>query len=162
MDKFLDNINKYLEDAIQLDADSSMIERARHVAVQAHIEQTRWNGDAYVTHPMRVATSLLRPTTISPDDEQVVAYLHDVVEDTELTLKDLRSFGFSETQLMAIDSVTERKGESYLDFILRAKENKIGRAVKIADIQDNLRDLVGEVNKSRKEKYILAVWVLQH
>jgi len=150
----IDNVNKYLQHS-QIDGDTSIVERARQVAVQAHLHQTRWNGAAYITHPIRVALS------VNSDDEKVVSYNHDVDEDTELTLEDLRSFGFSETQLAAIESVTIREGENYLDFILRAKENKIGRVVKIADIKDNLSDLDRSKHKHMYDKYLLALWILE-
>ena len=150
----LQPLNKFLKE-IQLDINASLVERARHVAVQAHAGQTRWNGDAYVVHPIRVADSL------TTDDEKVVGSLHDVVEDTDVTLVQLKSFGFTDEQQEAIDSVTKREGESYLDFVLRAKANPIGRRVKEADINDNLSDLDGKRHKHHQEKYQLALWILQ-
>lgn len=154
----LRTLNNFLRE-VQLDINVTVTERAHHVAVQAHLGQTRWNGDAYVTHPLRIAAVF---RIYSDTDAAVVAYLHDVVEDSDITLEQLRKFGFSEKQVTAIDSVTEREGESYLDFVLRAKENFIGRKVKIADIKDNLRDLDERKNKSLREKYLLALWVLRH
>lgn len=153
----LKNLDEYLR--TQFDPAASLVETARQVAVLAHINQTQWNGDAYISHPIRVAISL-RPD--SSDDEQVVAFLHDVVEDTRVTSTLLKCIGFTDSQLAAIDSVTKRKGESYLDFILRSKANPIGCVVKIADINDNLRDLDGKRNKNHREKYQLALWILQH
>lgn len=158
----LRELNNFLRE-VQLDINATTIERAHHVAVQAHFGQTRWNGDAYVTHPMRIA-AVFQASSVSEytEDEQVVAYLHDVVEDTDITPEQLRRLGFSEVQIAAIDSVTKREGESYLGFVLRAKENYVGRQVKIADIEDNLRDLNKRRHKSLREKYLLALWVLRH
>ena len=150
----LERLNDYLMlsgSPIELSFDNSQEDyRARLVALRAHIKQRRRNGDEYITHPIRVADAFKDPT------ERAVAYLHDVVEDTEFTLDDLRNFGFSEEAVLAIDSVTRRDEESYLDFVLRSKENKIGRKVKMADIEDNLEG----ATKHTREKYLLALWIL--
>lgn len=152
--KSLDVVNKFLEFKT-LSIDDSLSDRAMWIADQAHRGQFRRDGNPYVSHPNRVAKSLSR------DDEVVVAYLHDVVEDTDVTLDQLRKFGFTEVQIEAIDSVTKRGGESYLDFVLRAKENPIGRRVKIADIKDNSSDLNDPSKKHLREKYQLALWILE-
>ncbi len=157
-------LHKYLDTCPD---DATMVEKARAVATRAHAGQKRWNGDPYITHPTRVAGSFYGLSEV--EDERVVALLHDVVEDTEITLDQLREFGFTEKQVEAIDSVTKRDKESYLDFVLRAKANSIGRRVKIADIKDNMSNL-HEVFKDhpvreqrlRREKYKLALWVLNH
>jgi (p)ppGpp synthase/HD superfamily hydrolase len=150
----IDLLNSYLEDSL-ISKETSVEECARQLAVRAHRDQTRWNGDAYVTHPIRVAAEFLG----SP---KAVSYLHDIVEDTDLTLDDLREFGFDKDIVDAVDSVTKREGENYLDFILRAKQNEIGCFVKIADIKDNLRDLDGKRNKTMRDKYELALWILEN
>lgn len=67
----------------------------------------------------------------------LVAYAHDYVEDEKGTYQNLRLLGFTEELIDGVDSVTRRKGESYKDFVVRAKANKIGRIVKLADIMDN-------------------------
>ena len=152
-------------------ADGTMAEKACAVAEQAHFGQKRWNGDPYVTHPIRVAESFFREGLLMAEveDERVVAYLHDVVEDTDVTLDQLREFGFTETQVVAVDSVTKCEGESYLDFVLRAKKNPIGCRVKVADIRDNMSDLPDppprrqlRKHHQRAEKYRLALWILEH
>ena len=71
-------------------------------------------------------------------DERIVAVLHDVVEDTDWTFDRLRTEGFGEPILEALDAVTRRDGESYEDFVRRAAMNPIGRNVKRADLLDNL------------------------
>lgn len=111
-----------------------MLLQAATVAARAHSRMVRKDGTPYIAHPIRVA---IRCATV---EEKIVALLHDVVEDTDMTLNDLRELGFSEEIIAAVDSVTKRPGEKYVDFILRAKLNKIGRKVKLADIADNLED----------------------
>lgn len=130
--------------------DDTLLDLAQHVATNAYKGQKRHNGDPYITHPERVAAAL------NYLDAKIIAWLHDVVEDTDVTLNAIRA-DFGDTIADAVDSVTKRKGESYLDFILRAKLHPIGAGVKIADIKDNLRDLK---RGSLRDKYILALHIL--
>lgn len=109
---------------------------AMAVASTAHKGQKRVNGEPYIMHPMRVANSL------SPDSEAVQAgWLHDTVEDSDITLADLLALGFSEAVVAAVDAVSRREGETYMDMVRRAKADPLGRRVKMADLKDNLRDI---------------------
>lgn len=132
-----------------------LIDKAIKIATEAHKDQKRWGGEPYITHPERVAANfgLDRPS------ECIVAWLHDVVEDTNITLKDLFKEGFPEYILDAIDSVSKRDGESYTDFIRRVAKNKIGLDVKMADLCDNLSAGIGP--GSLKDKYELALVYLK-
>lgn len=131
------------------------------MAAIAHKGQTRWGGALYITHPMRVALSL----TSKGELVMTVGMIHDVVEDTkgeknEITLKDIREI-FGDVVADAVDSVTKRDGESYEDFVRRSSENKIGKLVKMADLEDNINDTSsGKVNRN-KEKYEKALRFLK-
>ncbi|MBP5947673.1 MULTISPECIES: HD domain-containing protein [Pseudomonas] len=107
------------------------LERAIAIAATAHAGQVDKGGAPYILHPLKV---MLRMTTL---EERIVAVLHDVVEDCEISLDDLRKEGFSEGVLSAIESVTKVPGESYEDFVERAAQNPIGRVVKLADLEEN-------------------------
>ena len=107
------------------------LERAIAIAATAHAGQVDKGGAPYILHPLKV---MLRMTTL---EERIVAVLHDVVEDCEISLDDLRKEGFSEVVLTAIQSVTKVPGESYEDFVERAAQNPIGRVVKLADLEEN-------------------------
>jgi len=107
------------------------LERAIAIAATAHTGQVDKGGAPYILHPLKV---MLRMTTL---EERIVAVLHDVVEDCGVSLNDLREEGFSEEVLSAIESVTKVPGESYEDFVDRAAQNPIGRAVKLADLEEN-------------------------
>jgi (p)ppGpp synthase/HD superfamily hydrolase len=110
----------------------SSLERAIAIAAEAHAGQYDKAGASYVLHPLRM---MLR---LASNDERVVAVLHDVCEDCPgWTFDRLRVEGFTEKILIALDSVTKRDGEAYEDFVRRAANNPIGRAVKLADLQDN-------------------------
>jgi (p)ppGpp synthase/HD superfamily hydrolase len=114
-----------------------MYEQALIIATLAHDGIKRWNGDAYITHPIRVSN------TFEDEIHRTVAVLHDVVEDTDVTAADLRK-EFPDEIVDAVIALTKRyfdENETYKEFILRSKKNPIARLVKIADINDNMRDL---------------------
>jgi (p)ppGpp synthase/HD superfamily hydrolase len=139
----------------------SDLERAIAIAVEAHAGQRDKSGAPYVLHPLRVMLSL------PSNDERIVAVLHDVCEDCPgWTFERLRAEGFSERILTALNSVTKRDGEAYEDFVRRAADNPIGRAVKLADMEDNC-DLSRissptERDFARIEKYKKAIDLIAH
>lgn len=105
--------------------------RAALLARIAHFGQTDKAGEDYICHPLRVSSAL-------SGDEAVVALLHDVVEDTPLTLDLLRREGFSEEVVAGVNAMTRRQGETYEAFVRRAGRNQIARTVKMADLADNM------------------------
>jgi (p)ppGpp synthase/HD superfamily hydrolase len=78
----------------------SSLQRAIEIAVEAHKSQTRKDGSPYVLHPLRLMMN------VGPTEEKIVAVLHDVVEDTDMTFEQLRAEGFSEQVLDALELVT--------------------------------------------------------
>ncbi len=102
--------------------------------------------------------------SLKTNDDRIVGVLHDVVEDTALTLETLRQEGFSEEILAAVDSVTNRESEDYPSFVLRAAQNPIDKRVKLADLKDNsdvtrLAEIT-ERDLARLEKYRQAIETL--
>ena len=110
----------------------STLAKAIALAAQAHGEQVDKAGEPYILHPLRMMQRL--------DDRaaQIVAVLHDVVEDTAITLEDLRAAGFATAVVDAVDCVTRRAAESYEQFIVRTQGNELARQVKLADLEDNM------------------------
>ena len=108
------------------------IERAIEIAAAAHSGQTDKAGQPYILHPLRVMLACEGEAT------RIVAVLHDVIEDSDWTPEALRAEGASDAILAALETVTRRDDETYAEFIERAAGNEIGRAVKIADLHDNL------------------------
>lgn len=106
---------------------------AEAVARIAHHGQVRVGGEPYINHPRRVADHLW---TVGPETE-AAGWLHDVVEDSAITLDQLEAAGFPKVVLNAVDSVTRREGETYFAMIERACSDPIGRVVKLADNADN-------------------------
>ena len=141
------------------DAPENFVERAIRIALSAHASQVDRAGAPYILHALRV---MLRMNT---DVERIVAVLHDVLEDTPWTRKQLAGEGFSEKVLDALESVTRRTDESYDDFIVRAGRNPVARRVKLADLEDN-SDLGRIANptdddRERVEKYRRAIELLR-
>lgn len=115
-----------------------MVSVARNVAMLAHIDQVDKAGNPYFEHPERVATFVATYIVGYECDEAIqVAYLHDVVEDTPVTLDMLRELGFSEEVVAAVDALTKRKGESTEDYFGRVNRLQLSRIVKSADLRDN-------------------------
>jgi len=110
-----------------------MIDTAIELANLGHWGQKDKVGKPYILHPLRVMLSLEG----QEKDVLIVAVLHDIVEDTDATLSDLKSRGFNQKIIDAIDAITRRKEETYSNYILRCKENKIAKIVKLADLEDN-------------------------
>lgn len=108
-----------LEDAIQL-------------ALTAHHEQTDKQGQPYILHPLRLMMQMPGETL------KIIAVLHDVVEDSTITLDDLRAQGYDETIVAAVDALTHPDDEAYMDYVRRAAKNHLARQVKLADLQDNM------------------------
>jgi (p)ppGpp synthase/HD superfamily hydrolase len=110
---------------------ADLLARAVAIAEQQHAGQVDKAGRPYIEHPRRVMRAM------ATDAERIVAILHDVVEDGDVTLAQLADEGFPRYLLDALDSVTRRPDETYEAFVARAAANPIGRRVKVADLQDN-------------------------
>ena len=127
------------------------LEDTLSLAARAHAGQLDKAGQPYILHPLRVMLRLTDPR------DRIVALLHDTVEDTSVTFEELRTLGYPEELLAALDSVTRRSSEDYEEFVARSAENDIGRRVKLADLADNmdLRRLpeVRDSDTSRLERY---------
>ena len=108
------------------------LERAVEIAARAHAGVTDKAGAPYLLHPLRLMLAVETP------EQQIAAVLHDVVEDSVVTLGDLAAEGFSPAILAAVDALTKRLGESRLDAARRAAANAIARRVKLADVTDNM------------------------
>lgn len=121
-----------------------MLEKAILIATSAHKGQTDKAGEPYILHLLRVMFSR------KSEAERICAVLHDVIEDTDITLEYLRNEGFSEEVLSVLDALTKRNGETYDEFIDRIISNKIACHVKLADLCDNM-DLSRIKNPTEKD-----------
>lgn len=140
-----------------------VVEKAKMVAHWFHRDQTDMAGAPYVGHLARVAAPFVEnswPTAAA------VAWLHDVVEDTDCALKDLYELGFDYVIVNAVDAITQRPGEDLDTYWARVKANPIARAVKVkGDIPDNsderrLDFLPPHLQDKLRKKYARALEVL--
>lgn len=124
----------------------SQLSKAIAFAATAHAGQTDKIGDDYIRHPLRVMEAIRD----FGEKAMVVAVLHDVVEDTDHSMLSTQmAVGLTPVQVLALDAVTRRRGEKYLDFIRRIKRlgrsadrdeaeaGEIAEEVKRLDIRDN-------------------------
>ena len=118
------------------------IRRAQEIATMAHEGQKRTDGSPYIKHPARVASAV-------EDRLKPIAWLHDVVEDTRVTLENLKAEGFPLYIIEAVDLLTHRKGEPNLSYWGKIKTNSDALAVKLADINDNVNDTPSEYAKQK-------------
>lgn len=112
--------------------ESQALDEALYLMRNAHCEQTDKAGKPYLLHPLRVAHNC---QTI---EQKTVALLHDVIEDGEYTVDELREYRFPERIVEAVEALTRNEDESYEDFIERCAANPLARYVKIRDLRDNL------------------------
>lgn len=138
------------------------LERAISIATEAHAGQTRFDGSPYIEHPLRVMRTVRNQG--HSERAQIVGVLHDSVEDSDLTFDDLRAEGFDAMIINPLELLTKEKGADYDLYVQRLSVNACARAVKKADLFDNL-DLTGLENPSLKkitniEKYGRALLYL--
>lgn len=107
-----------------------MIGAAFELALKAHQGQTDKAGMAYIGHVARVAAG------VETDSERVVALLHDVVEDCDVSLSEIEA-KFGAEVAAGVDAMTRRKGEASATYYARVRSNPLALRVKLSDIADN-------------------------
>ena len=138
---------------------TDLVRQAYAIAQAAHANQRDKSGKPYIGHIERVAARC------KSDEAKCVAYLHDVLEDTDaLPEAEMRRI-FGDAITDGVLSVTRREGEDYADFVRRAGENTLGREVKISDLIDNsnLSRFEGDItleDVQRQRKYNDALMYL--
>lgn len=136
----------------------TLIEKSLSIALRAYAGKTDKAGREYIHHPLRLMANM------TTDTEMAVALLHDVIEDSDITVAELRAAGIPNDVVEAVLCLTKRAGENYSDFVLRAKQNPLARKVKLADIEDNINVLrlsvLTEKDLARVTKYHAAWQVL--
>lgn len=111
--------------------ESESVSKALRLATAAHSGQVDKAGTDYIRHPIAVAEQLYT------EEEQTVALLHDVIEDTSTTFEDLTHEGFSDNVLYAVYCLTHKKSEPRDAYLQRVSENSLATKVKLADLKHN-------------------------
>lgn len=130
------------------------ISQAAIIASTAHAHQRDKHGRAYILHPFRVAMRVYHPL-------RPAALLHDVVEDTSWTLRDLRKHGFAERTLHIVDLMTRRDGQSHHEYMERLLESEDASLVKLADMLDNTDPRRGPVPGNLGERYRKSIALIE-
>lgn len=138
---------------------TELTKKALIISFNAHKDQFDKSGIPYVYHPFHLVERM--------DDEYTtcVALLHDVVEDTEMSLDDLKSQGFPDKVIEALSLMTHDDSIEYLDYIRALKDNALARKVKLADLAHNSDlsrlEIVDEKAIQRVKKYKQAILILE-
>ncbi|MBQ1813120.1 MAG: HD domain-containing protein [Bacilli bacterium] len=106
------------------------IRKAINIAYDAHMGQNDKFGIPYIFHPVHLAEFM------DTEDECIVAILHDVVEDTDVTFEELEK-EFSNKIIEALKLLTHDKKVPYDEYIVKLKNNPIAKKVKLADLKHN-------------------------
>jgi (p)ppGpp synthase/HD superfamily hydrolase len=136
-----------------------MTRKAMKIAYNAHAGQADKTGIPYIYHPIHLAESM------SDENSVITALLHDVAEDTNITIDDLAREGFHEDILTALTLLTHNPAEEYMDYISRLSTCPLARKVKLADLRHNSDvtrlDSIDEKTARRLEKYSRAIRLLE-
>lgn len=127
------------------------LELALELVLKNHSNQVDKGGNPYVEHPIWIMSN------VKGQKCKITALLHDIIEDTDLTINDLKEYGFDEEIIEAVRLLTRENGVSYNEYIKRLITNPIASKVKLKDLEHNM-DLtrlkeVSEKDIKRQEKY---------
>ena len=123
--------------------------RALFIAARGHKGQRDKAGKPYIFHPIKVSLN------VKGRDEKIVALLHDVIEDTDYTINDLKFL--TDDQREALILLTHDENMPYMSYSESIKKNKLASRVKLADLGQNMNlkrlKIVTEKDLERLEKY---------
>ena len=136
-----------------------LTKKALNICYQAHMGQMDHGGMPYVFHPVHVAESM------TTEDAVCTALLHDVLEDTQMQMEDLRAEGMPENILEALGILKHDLTVPYMEYILVIRQNALARKVKLADLAHNSElSRLSEVtayDRRRRMKYLIAASLLR-
>ena len=139
--------------------EQELLERATKLAEQYHKGQFDKGGQPYIEHPLRVMEG------VETIEEKVLAVLHDVLEDCEVSREQLIKDGIPEEIVAKLEILCKIKNEGYFDYIDRIKTDKSTINVKLSDLKDNMNlnrlNSITEADRKRIEKYRKAESILK-
>lgn len=143
-----------IKDGFSMKSLKEQLEMAIKIASENHYGQKDKASDPYILHLIHVMNN------VDELDAKIVAVLHDILEDTDITKEDLFEYGFSKNIVYAIELLTKPKKQEYMTYIKNLSENSIARKVKLVDLKHNM-DLtrlenITEKDLKRVEKYFKA------
>ena len=108
-----------------------MLKKAIEVASKALAGQTSSNGEPYINHSLRIMNKMATET------EKMVAVLHDVLEDSQCSVNDLKACGFPREVIDCVEQLTRNNDVTYFEYIDDISTNEICTKIKLAEIDDN-------------------------
>jgi (p)ppGpp synthase/HD superfamily hydrolase len=139
---------------------TELTKKSLRIAYDAHEGQVDRTGLPYIFHPYHLATQMSDEASIC------AAFLHDVVEDTEVTFDELIERGIPAEIVEAVRLLTHDESVPYMDYVrnIRDSGNPVAIAVKLADLRHNSDPArmgdEGEKTVARREKYRAAMEML--
>lgn len=138
---------------------TDMTKKALRLCFDAHRDQMDKSGSPYVFHPFHLAEQM------DTEETTVVALLHDVVEDSDYTLEDLKEMGYPASIIDALTLMTHDPSVPYMEYVKAISTNPIASKVKMADLQHNSDltrlDKIDAKALARVEKYAAAIKLLE-
>lgn len=129
------------------------------IAYHAHRDHVDKGGMPYIFHPLHLAEQMDTEYSV------ITALLHDVIEDSDISLEDLKAEGFPEPILEALSLLTHEKQVPYLEYVQRLKGNELARKIKLADLTHNSDvsrlSVQDDSSRQRFEKYQRAIALLE-
>lgn len=154
--------------------DNSQLTKAAKIAIKAHGDQM-YGELPYMAHLFEVdqmVVKMYKPKNLKPSEPysardgdemdclRAIAFLHDVLEDTDVTPMDLHRLGIHDDVIDAVIAVTKVDGESYEDYIKEVRKNPLALKVKLCDTSANLMNSIKEGNTKRINKYTKQIQLL--
>ncbi|MDO5096839.1 MAG: hypothetical protein Q4D65_09770 [Peptostreptococcaceae bacterium] len=140
-----------------------LLENAKFLIKEAHKDQKDKAGEEYTKHLETVAKSVR--SKYEDKEYEICALLHDILEDTDVTVTELRKIGFTERIINTIKVLTKKKREDYMEYIQRVKKDHIARAIKKEDLKHNMDisriENPSESDIKRVEKYKKVLKLLE-
>lgn len=139
---------------------AEMVDKAEQLAIKAHAGQKDKAGKDYFEAHVSIVANGIKGDPIA----KAAAFLHDTVEDTSVTIKDIRA-EFPKEVADAVDALTHRKGMSYAEYLWHIQQNRTAVKVKLSDLRSNmdvkrLPQPLTEKDISRTRKYRRAYLML--
>ena len=139
---------------------TELTKKALKLCFEAHKNQVDKTNLPYVFHPFHLAEQM------TDEISTVCALLHDVVEDTNISFKDLENMGFPKEVIDVLKLLTHNDDTPYMDYVINLSQNKTAVKVKLADLKHNSDltrlDVIDEYALQRKEKYAKAIAYLEN
>ena len=133
---------------------NEQFQKALELAVEKHKNQTDKAGNPYILHPLHVMEN------VNSKEGKIVAILHDIIEDTDVTEDYLLKIGLSKRIVDAVIALTRSEDIDYQEYIKNLGSNPLAKEVKLADLEHNM-DLkrlptLEEKDLERNRKYQIA------